>query len=111
MNDQTMRALLIILVVAACTFATRVIPFLIFTPQRQPSGTIQRLGARLPFAVMAILVVYSLKGVTFSAPSGWVPSTSAIAVIAATYLWKRNNLVSIAAGTAVYMVMVQAVFA
>ena len=111
MSDQQIRAILIVAVVAACTLATRALPFLIFTAQRQPSAKIRYLGARLPFAVMAILVVYSLKGVSFAALSGWVPSASAVAAVSATYLWKRNNLLSIAAGTAVYMAMVQVVFA
>lgn len=57
-----------------------------------------------------MLVVYSLKNVTpFSGTHG-IPEAVAIAVIVALHVWKRNMLLSIAGGTAVYMLLVQVVF-
>ena len=39
-----------------------------------------------------------------------VPELIAIAAVAGLHLWKRNVLLSIAGGTVLYMVLVQAVF-
>ena len=44
-----------------------------------------------------------------SAPHG-APELIAIAAVAGLHLWKRNVLLSIAGGTVLYMVLVQAVF-
>ena len=38
-------------------------------------------------------------------------SLLALAVVTALHLWKRNVLLSIGAGTVVYMVLVQVIFA
>lgn len=40
-----------------------------------------------------------------------LPEAIAVAVTAGLHLWKRNTLVSILVGTAVYMLLVQVVFA
>ena len=64
----------------------------------------------LPPAVIAMLIVYCLRGVTFTAPAGWAPALIAAAAVAALHLWKKNNLLSILGGTVLYMVLVQAVF-
>ena len=61
-------------------------------------------------AIMTTLVVYCIKDVSFDAASGWVPYLVGIAVTALLHLWKSNALLSIAGGTAVYMVLVRAVF-
>lgn len=45
-----------------------------------------------------------------AAPHG-LPELISIAVITALHLWKRNVLLSIGVGTALYMVLVQVVFA
>jgi len=39
-----------------------------------------------------------------------VPELIAMAVVVASYLWKRNTIVSVVLGTAVYMVLLQMVF-
>lgn len=69
------------------------------------------LGRVLPPAMMGLLVVYCLKGVTWlEAPHG-APEIIAVAVVTALHCWKRNVLLSIAGGTAVYMLLVQQIFA
>ena len=105
------RAILIILVVAVCTFATRVLPFLFFGGNRGVPRAVNYLGKILPPAIMATLVIYCLKGISLlRAPHG-APELLATAVVAALHGWKRNVLLSIAGGTAVYMLLVQVVFA
>ena len=68
------------------------------------------LGRVLPPAMMGLLVVYCLRSVDLLSGSHGLPEAIAVAGIAALHLWKRNVLLSIAGGTAVYMLLVQAVF-
>ena len=103
-------SLLIILVVAATTFATRLVPFLLFPKGKEIPGIIQYLGKVLTPAVIGMLVIYCLKSVSLiSAPHG-IPELIAVAVTAGLHVWKRNNLLSIGVGTILYMFLIQAVF-
>ena len=68
------------------------------------------LGARLPYAVMGMLVVYCLKHVNFSSAKNFLPELIAGILVAISYIIKRNTLISIILGTACYMVFVQVVF-
>jgi len=104
------RALIIILVVAVCTLITRLIPFVLFGGKREVPKAVTYLGNILPPAIMATLVVYCLKGADpFSAAHG-LPEFISTALVAVLHVWKRNVLLSIAAGTICYMFLVQAVF-
>lgn len=101
---------MIIAVVALGTMATRFLPFLVFHGGQPTPRYIRYIGKVLPPAVFGLLVVYCLKNVSLlSAPHG-LPEAIAIAVVAALHLWKRQMLLSIAAGTVVYMLLVQLVF-
>lgn len=100
----------IVAVVALCTFATRLFPFLLFGRKGSPSPMIQFLGKALPPAVIAILIVYCLKNVNFLMPSDLIPQAISIALVVLLHIWKRNNLLSIGLGTICYMVLVQFVF-
>lgn len=102
--------MLIILVVAVSTFATRVVPFLIFPKGKEIPAIIQYLGKVLTPAVIGMLVVYCLKSTTIlEAPHG-IPEAIAVAVTAVLHVWKRNNLLSIGSGTVLYMVLIQVIF-
>ena len=73
-------------------------------------AVIQYLGKVLTPAVIGMLVVYCLKATpVMKAPHG-LPEAIAVAVTAGLHVWKRNNLLSIGAGTILYMVLIQAVF-
>lgn len=103
-------SILIILAVAVTTFATRVVPFLIFPKGKEIPPIIQYLGKVLTPAVIGMLVVYCLKSTTiFAAPHG-IPEAIAVGVTAVLHVWKRNNLLSIGGGTVLYMVLIQTVF-
>ena len=99
--------------IAVCTLVTaalRFLPFLIFGENRKTPDIVAYLGKVLPFAIMGMLVVYCLKDVTFrSAPFG-IPEAIGCAVVAALHIWKRNTLLSIGAGTVIYMLLIQFVF-
>ena len=79
MNGETTRDLLLILVMAVVTFATRLLPFLLFDRGEEPPKAVLYLGRVLPPAVIAMLIVYCLKGVSFATPAGWVPALLASA--------------------------------
>ena len=59
---------------------------------------------------MGLLVIYCLKGVSLTAAPYGIPELIGVAVTAALHLWRRNTPLSIAAGTLVYMVLVQVIF-
>ena len=104
------QTLITVLAVALGCMITRFAPFLIFPDSKEPPESVTWLGRVLPAAMMGLLVVYSLKGVSLtSAPHG-IPEFLAILVIVLLHRWKHNTLQSIAAGTAVYMLLVQTVF-
>lgn len=101
----------IIFAVAAGTQITRWLPFWLFPEDRKPPAWVTDLGKVLPAATMGLLVVYCLKGVSWTAPPHGAPELLAILAVAALHRWKGNVLLSIAGGTVLYMVLVQAVFA
>ena len=103
-------AVILILVVAAVTMLLRFFPFAVFGRGRKTPAYITYLSSVLPYAIMGMLVVYCLKDVSpVSAPYG-LPELFAGAVVVGLHLWKRNTLLSIAAGTVVYMLLVQGIF-
>ena len=92
-------AAILIAVVSLVTMALRFLPFVIFGNNRETPAFITYLGKVLPYAIMAMLVVYCLKSVSFlSAPYG-IPEAIAVAAVVLLHLWKRNTLVSFVGGT------------
>ena len=100
-----------ILAVAAGTVITRFLPFWLFPESKGIPRVVAFLGQALPPAMMGLLLVYSLRNVSFASAGQWLPECIAIAVTAGLHLWRRNSLLSIAGGTITYMLLVQVVFA
>lgn len=106
----TTQAFITVLLIAAATFCTRLLPFVLFPDADKAPAFVKYLGEVLPYAAIGMLVVYCLKGVTpTSAPYG-IPELLGVAAVAGLHLWKRNTLLSIGGGTVLYMVLVQFVF-
>lgn len=99
-----------IAVAALVTAATRFLPFLIFGKGRKTPQIIVYLGKVLPCAIMGMLVIYCLKGISFLAYPYGIPELIGCLAVALLHIWKRNTLLSIGAGTVVYMLLVQLVF-
>ncbi|MCF0260902.1 MAG: AzlD domain-containing protein [Erysipelotrichaceae bacterium] len=95
-----------IFVMAAVTLFLRVFPFILFQKGKVPSS-ISYLGQVLPFAIMGMLVVYCLKGVSFAAAPFGIPEIISVGLTAALQVWKRNPLLSIAAATVCYMILIR----
>lgn len=102
--------LITIAIVALGTMLTRFLPFIIFPEGKPTPKYIQYIGKALPPAVFGMLVVYCLKNVTLLAGSHGLPELIAVAVVVLLHLWKRQMLLSVAAGTVCYMLLVQLVF-
>ena len=102
-----------IVTIALCvagTMLTRFLLFLVFSPRKETPKYIQYLGKALPCAIFGMLVIYCLKNVSLFSASHGLPEFIAIAVTIALHLWRKQMLLSIAGGTACYMVLVQFLF-
>ena len=107
---SNVHAMLVVAVAGIVTAALRFLPFLIFGGDRKTPAFITYLGKVLPYAIMAMLVVFCLKNVSLvSAPYG-LPELISCAMVVLLHVWKRNTLISIIGGTVCYMVLVQMVF-
>ena len=89
---STIQRIIIIAVVAIATMITRFLPFIVFPAHKETPKYIKYLGKMLPAAVLGI------------------PEAVCIAVTVFLHFWKRQMILSISAGTILYMVLVQSVF-
>ena len=101
--------MIMIAIMAVVTMMLRFLPFLIFG-ERQTPKYIDYLGKVLPYAIMGMLVVYCLKGMTFTGAPFGIPEIIAVAVTAGLHIRKRNTLFSIICGTVCYMLLIQFLF-
>ncbi|WP_435099748.1 branched-chain amino acid transporter permease [Arhodomonas sp. AD133] len=104
MSEADIYILAAIGVMAGMTFATRAAPFLILGRAAE-HVLVRYLGQYLPPAVMLLLVIYCVRHVDpLQAPFG-LHELAGIAVTAGFHLVWRNALLSIAAGTTVFMLL------
>lgn len=103
-------ALTMVLIIALVTAGLRFLPFLVFGRGRKVPGFVSYLGRVLPYAIMAMLVVYCLKGISLVKEPFGLPEFISVALVVILHVWKRNTLLSIVCGTVCYMVLVQGVF-
>ena len=114
MSPQTIpQQIITILLCTAATMTTRFLPFVLFGRSEHVPPVITYLGKALPSAVFAMLVVYCycsyFQGRTLSETHYGLAEFAAGAVVVLLQLWRRNPLLSILAGTVVYMVLIQKV--
>ncbi len=103
-----MKSAVLVAVMSIVTIALRFLPFAVF--RKKTPAYVTWLGQVLPPAIIGMLVVYCLKDVTPAAAPYGIPELIALACVAGAQAWKRNAMISILAGTAVYMLLTQAVF-
>jgi branched-subunit amino acid transport protein AzlD len=96
----------VFLAMAAVTVLCRAAPFLFFI-KRRPPAVVDFLQRYIPPMIMTVLVLGSYKGLSFARPPYGVPEIAAGLAVAALHLWKRNTLLSIFAGTALYMLLIR----
>jgi len=100
-----MRASLVVLaIMAVITFASRLLPFVLFSRARPPRW-VATVETVLPPLVLWLLVFYALSEVAWhTAPYG-IPALAGVAMTVLSHRWKHNALLSILSGTAVYMIL------
>ena len=103
-------SMILILVMALVTFSLRALPFLIFTGGRKTPAYVEYLGRVLPEAVIAMLVVYCLKDVSLLSGSHGIPEALSLALVVFLQSRRHNTILSILAGTAAYMLLIQNAF-
>ena len=106
MND-VLHSALMVAVIALVTALLRFLPFLVFNGRRPVPKVIRYLGFVLPYSVIAMLVVYCLKGISFARCAQWLPSVLSVLAVVGLHVWKRNTLLSIVGGTAFYMLLIR----
>lgn len=80
-------------------------------PANKPTPEyIKYLAKVLPSAIFGMLVIYCYKNVNLLSENHGIPELLAGAVVVGLQFWKRNMFLSIAAGTILYMVLIQVVF-
>jgi len=104
------QAFVIIAILAFGTAITRFLPFVCFPNATSAPRYVHYLGKMLPTAAISLLVVYCFRDIEFTVIPHGIPEIISIVAIAALHIWKNSTLLSIAAGTVVYMLLVQFVF-
>lgn len=94
---------------AAVTFLLRALPFFLFYGERKMPTWLVQLGSVLPSAIMAVLIVYCLRGINGDITHTGVTSMIAVLLTVASYRWKHQTLLSIFLGTMVYMIMIRVI--
>ena len=103
-----MHSFLLIAVVSLVTMGIRFLPFVVF--RKKTPKWILYMGKVLPFAIMGMLVVYTLKNVTPLEGNHGIPELIGVLLVVFLHKWKHNTLLSIVGGTIIYMLLVQVVF-
>lgn len=103
-----MNATVLVIVMAAMTMLLRFLPFILFG--RGTPRYITYIGKVLPAAAIGMLVVYCLRNTEVIAAPHGAPEFISLIIVVLLQAWKRNTIISILAGTVVYMLLVQLVF-
>ena len=102
-------SLALVAVMAAVNALSRYLPFWIFS--RGVPRAVVYLGRVLPPAIMGMLVVYCLRHMTFLAAPYGASEIIAVAAVVLLHKWRHNTMLSLVGGTALYMLLIQVVFA
>ena len=108
MNDKLLYIIIVVASVGVLSFLLRALPFLLFGTRTEPPAMVRYIGRVLSPAAIAMLVVYCFASVVPSLRGNLAQAAAAIITIA-LQLWKRNPLLSIITGTAIYMTLVQTI--
>lgn len=103
-----MKTAILVVAMSLVTMLTRFLPFIAF--RKKTPVYIKYLGRVLPSAIIGMLVIYCLKDINLVKNPFGLPEIIAGICVVILQAWKRNSLISILAGTVIYMVLVQVVF-
>ena len=77
-------------IIAIITFLTRALPFLIF--KDKSNSFIEYLGEVLPYAIMAMLVVYCLKDISLLTGNHGICEIIGVFSVIIIFLYKRKRI-------------------
>lgn len=107
MTNDTFYLISFILVTAAATYLTRLIPF-VFLGRHSSHPLAQHLGRYLPAGIMAVLVAIFLpRAANWAVPIFGLDALIPALLVVILHLWKRNALLSMLVGTLCYMAIKQ----
>jgi branched-subunit amino acid transport protein AzlD len=89
---------------AAVTWGLRALPFTVLGRLRA-SRTVGYLADHMPAGVMVILFAYCLRTLPVAHPVQLLAPLPALAVTIGLQLWRRSALLSILAGTTIYVLI------
>jgi branched-subunit amino acid transport protein AzlD len=130
MTTSVSEALLLVVVMAAVIFFCRAFPFLFFrgknsdtnkgssipeiaiSPetelfQNRNSNFFAFVEKTIPPVAMTVLAFNALAGPVQTSSHELIPTFSAAAFTAIIHIWRRNPLISIFGGTALYMILIR----
>jgi len=93
-----------IAVMALITFALRALPF-VASRWLQSHAIVRRLGRFLPLAIMVLLLLHAIVGAAGEHASGPWPELLSAGLAAGLQWRSRNPLLSILAGTGLYVLL------
>ncbi len=108
--SDTKYAIIQIVIMAVITAAIRFSPFVLFPEKKKKPKFIIYLGTVLPYAIIGMLVIYCFKSLSFSAYPYGIPEIIAGACVVLLHIWKKNTLLSVFGGTAIYMILINFIF-
>ncbi len=99
-----------LITIALCALASlimRFLPFVVLSTRKPTPKYVQYLGKVLPAATYSMIVVYCLRHVDFTYLPSFVPEVVAILFTIGVHVWKRETVISIFAGTLLYMILIR----
>ena len=93
-------------VMAVVTYLTRSLPFLFLFRYRENRHLIY-IGHLLPACAVTLLLIYCIKDSLLLPSFETVAQISAVGLTGILHLWRRNALLSVVAGTGLYMVLIR----
>lgn len=93
----------VIAIMAAVTYLTRALPFLLLEKGGKTPKVVEYLGKVLPPALMTFLLIYCVRNADWTGKSHGLPELIGVATAMLLHWWKRNTFISILVSTVVYM--------
>lgn len=104
MKLTLVQAIIGMLVSGIVIFALRAFPFVLFS-KHDPPKLLKFIERFIPPMVMAVLLIYCLKDVTFFSTPFGIPHFVALLFTIIVHFWKSNSMLSIFGGTALFMIL------
>ena len=84
----------------------RILPYIIFANGKLPK-LVKFYEKYLPFSLMAILFCLCLRTVKYSIYPYGFPEILTLLIVGALQFWKKNVILSLFLGTAIYLVLIR----